>query len=112
MKGFILLHDYAKVTSKGIKFRNLTFSCERAIREQWFEYAKLYGGWTIKVAFYPHEHNMIYLPMESDMECCRAISPQEYKGSKLEKYFRSIQTLKSKRRCLHKDRNRNKNKSL
>lgn len=88
----------AKVTSKGIRFLGLNYSCERAIKERWFEYARLYGGWTIQVVFNPNDLTKIYHPLEVEVECCRIILPQEYKGSKLEKYFRSIQALRSERR--------------
>jgi hypothetical protein len=97
MRDFPLLYDYAWITPKGINFRNKYYCCSRAIREQWFEIARQFGDLRINVAFYPNEQDKIYIQIGENIDCCRSIVIEEYEGSKLEKYFKSIQALKSER---------------
>lgn len=108
MQNTSLFLGQALVTSKGIKFQDNHYSCERAIRERWFEFAHIFGEWTIQVVYHPNSIERVYIPTEVEMECCRMIILHEYKGSKLENYFRSIQNLKQELRRIHKKRSREK----
>lgn len=90
------ISDFAKVTAYGILFQGCVYSSPRAIRERWFELAQLYGGWSIQVYFRPSNLKLIYIKTEEDdeVEECYVIENQMFAGSKLEKYFHSIQQLK------------------
>ncbi|MCU6709740.1 hypothetical protein M6D81_13640 [Paenibacillus sp. J5C_2022] len=94
----------ATITPKGIRFRNLYYSCPRAISERWFEIAKISGGWNIKILYNPVNFKLIFLETknEDEMERCDLIEHHMYQNSKLEKYFLSIQKLKRKRRQYQK----------
>lgn len=102
MKNTSLFVGQALVTSDGIKFLNNNYSCERAIREKWFEFAHTSGEWMIQVVYHPDFIERIYIPTEEKMECCRIIILHEYKDTKLENYFSSIQNLMKELRRVHK----------
>lgn len=86
--------DYAEVTAWGIQFRGCLFTCSIAIRERWFEFAQLLGGWSVKVYFNPSNTNTIFLRIDDEMERCYSVNSQIFVGSKLERYFQTIQKLK------------------
>lgn len=101
------LTGIATVTPKGVRFRNLYYSCPRAISERWFENAKISGGWDIKILYNPVNFKLIFLEEENeeeDPEICYLIEYHMYQNSKLEKYFRSIQKLKRIRKQYQKSR--------
>ena len=50
----------ATVTEKGIKFKGLFYSCDRAKSEMWFEKARAKKYWSIGVSYNPHEMTHIY----------------------------------------------------
>lgn len=92
--------SFAKVTPKGILFLGIRFSCIRAIREQWFEKAMIEKGWRIKVYYYEDNASHIFIlnPEEETLDVCNSIKTSDFQGSKLERYFKSIQLLKSLRK--------------
>lgn len=93
------ISEVAMVTARGIRFSGCVYSCSKAIREQWFELAHIYGGWEIQVYFNPLNLKVIYLRIDEDeIEQCNSIENQMFTGSKLEKYFHSIQQLKRQRK--------------
>lgn len=91
--------SYAKVTPKGILFLGVRFSCIRAIREQWFEKAMIEKGWRIKVYYYEDNASKLFIlnKEEESVDVCNSIKTSTFSGSKLERYFQSIQSLKSLR---------------
>ncbi|MEC0143340.1 hypothetical protein [Paenibacillus alginolyticus] len=92
--------SFAKVTPKGILFLGIRFSCIRAIREQWFEKAMIEKGWKIKVYYYEDNASHIFIlnPEEETLDVCNSIKTSDFQGSKLERYFQSIQLLKALRK--------------
>ncbi|NQX71818.1 hypothetical protein HQN90_37735 [Paenibacillus alba] len=102
----------ALVTAQGIKYLGKYYSCERAIRERWFELAHIYGGWAIQVSYFPNDTDEIFLQLDSEPEQCRVITPQDYEGSKLERYFLSIQLLKMEWKTVQKKRKKRNPKTL
>ncbi|MGM0881382.1 MAG: hypothetical protein ACQEXQ_10125 [Bacillota bacterium] len=101
-----LVPDFALVTSRGIRFQYVYYSCSMAIREQWFEYARRYGSWKVKIYFNPQNTSVIYLENEGEFEeKALPIQNDMFKGSKLEKYFSSIQYLKRERKSREGIRN-------
>jgi hypothetical protein len=62
----------ATVTFRGIKFRHLYYTCERATRENWFVKARSSRSWQVDVAFDPRSVDMILLrlPHGGGLESC------------------------------------------
>ena len=58
----LLAQDKASVTEQGIYFKGVHYTCELAIREQWFVKARLHGRWQVPIAYDPRQLNTIYLP--------------------------------------------------
>lgn len=105
------------VTARGIYFRGNRFTCPRAIREQWFERAVLGKSWRVKVAYKHEIESVIYLVNDvEELEKCYLIgnsnNPSEIK---LQRYFQSIQRLKTLREKFKANKNyksRNKGELL
>jgi hypothetical protein len=57
----LLPADKATVTHRGIKFRGLHYTCERAVKECWYEKARASRTWQIEVAFDPRVVDTIFL---------------------------------------------------
>ncbi|MUG92905.1 DDE-type integrase/transposase/recombinase [Scytonema sp. UIC 10036] len=51
----------AAVTPKGINYQGLFYTCELALREQWFVKARAEGRWKIPIAYEPRRLDTIYL---------------------------------------------------
>ncbi len=51
----------ASVTPRGIQFRGVLYTTERAIREQWYERAQARGTFRVALAFDPRVMDVIYL---------------------------------------------------
>lgn len=100
------LLGFGVITPKGIRFQNLYYTCPRAIKERWFELSKINGAWRVEILRNPVNFKLIFLVRVDgeELEICNLIEYHMYKGSKLEKYFRSIEKLKRARESLHKNR--------
>lgn len=62
------------VTGSGIHFEaELYYTCDRALREDWFGRAKLRGNWKVQVAFDPRTTDRVYLITDggTKIETCR-----------------------------------------
>lgn len=93
------LPGVAIITPKGISFQNVYYTCPRAIRERWFEFAKINGVRRVGILYNPVNSKLIFVvDNEEGFEVCNLIEKHMYKGSKLEKYFRSIEKLKKMRK--------------
>ncbi len=55
----------ATVTEKGIKFKKMYYSCQKAIEEYWFERARNKGTWTVDIAYDPRKMDYIYIKTDS-----------------------------------------------
>ncbi|GFZ93806.1 hypothetical protein GCM10008018_45300 [Paenibacillus marchantiophytorum] len=113
----LMKRGYGKVTAGGILFKGKRFTCPRAIREQWFERAMLEKEWRVKVVFKPENSAIIYIPDGmGDLEPCNTIATNNtIEDIKLQRYFQSIQKLKSLREVMKKQkvyRRHNKKKRL
>lgn len=51
----------ATVTARGIKFKRPYYSCERAVKEMWFDKARNKGTWKVDISYDPRNMNTIYL---------------------------------------------------
>lgn len=79
----LLPWDKATVTHRGIKYRNVFYGCERAMREGWFEQARASRSWQVDVAYDPRLVDSIYLrvPGVQPLECCDLLpADQRFKG--------------------------------
>jgi hypothetical protein len=54
----------ASVTYRGIRFEGLFYSCDLALKEQWFIRARERGSWRITIACDPRKLDTIYLRLE------------------------------------------------
>ncbi|QQE78486.1 DDE-type integrase/transposase/recombinase [Alicyclobacillus sp. SO9] len=77
----------ASVTYKGIEFNGMHYSCERAIREQWFERARARGTSERWISHDLRTTDVIYIHLDEfgTMEPCELLERDaRYKGQRLE----------------------------
>jgi hypothetical protein len=58
--------DKASVTDKGIRFKGLFYSSDRAVRESWFAKARSSKRWQVSVSYDPQDMAAIYVWNEDD----------------------------------------------
>jgi len=61
VKFAVLPTEKAAVTLRGIRFKGLFYSCERATVENWFERARSTKIWPVKVSYNPRDLENIYI---------------------------------------------------
>jgi hypothetical protein len=61
VKLYLLPTDKAMVTPKGIKFKRIFYSCEKALLEEWFDEARIKGNWPIDISFDYRNMTCIYI---------------------------------------------------
>ena len=61
VKFAVLPTEKATVTAKGIRFKGLFYSCDRARTENWFERARSAKTWAITVTYNPRDMENIYI---------------------------------------------------
>ncbi|WP_018632645.1 Mu transposase C-terminal domain-containing protein [Neomegalonema perideroedes] len=61
LKLTLLPSDEATVTAQGIRFYGCYYSCDRAIREHWFEKARQTRSWKIPISYEPRLMDRIWL---------------------------------------------------
>ncbi|HKQ05460.1 MAG TPA: Mu transposase C-terminal domain-containing protein [Blastocatellia bacterium] len=68
----LLPREKAKVTHHGIKFHNLFYECDLALREDWFV-RPVAKDWYVDLAFDPRKPRTTYLPLNKgkELEVCR-----------------------------------------
>ncbi|MBC9784295.1 DDE-type integrase/transposase/recombinase [Heliobacterium chlorum] len=69
----------ATVTHRGIRFEKMHYSCQRAVKECWFERARAKGTWKAQISYDPRNMNYIYLREENgrEFEKCHLLDSQE-----------------------------------
>lgn len=82
----------AIVTAAGIKFKGMHYSCESAMREQWFIKARAGKTWRVKVSYDPRSTNEIYLWLDHGrrFEPCTLLEREE---RYLNKRFEEVEDL-------------------
>lgn len=62
----------ARVTDRGIKFKNMYYICDKAIKEEWLENARLGKTWLVDISYDPRNMNNIYITKQksSEYEIC------------------------------------------
>lgn len=71
----LMPRDSAVVTSRGILFKKMHYSCEIALKNRWFEKARQKGTWKIEVSYDPRIMSPIYIRSENgrEYEVCRLL---------------------------------------
>ena len=59
--------DKARVTEKGIKYKNLYYISERTITEGWFEKARVKGSYKVDISYDPRDMSNIYVRNIDDL---------------------------------------------
>jgi len=83
----VLPTDKASVTEKGIKFRNLFYSSDRAVREAWFEKARAKKPWQVPVSYDTRNMANLYIWNQDDKkyDACYLLEwNQKYAGKYLD----------------------------
>jgi hypothetical protein len=88
----------ARVTYKGIEFKKMRFSSERALKENWFGEARE-KSWQLQICYDPRNMSHIYLPSEDgrSYEVAKLLDHQKkYSGKTLEEveYYFDYELLK------------------
>ncbi|MFT9820812.1 Mu transposase C-terminal domain-containing protein [Lysinibacillus sp. NPDC056185] len=92
---YLMPKDKATVTSKGIKFKGMLYSCEMAIKESWFVNARMNKSWKVDISYDPRNMDNIYLhtKAESLFEMCSLLEHQErYQGKVIDEIEQLIRT--------------------
>jgi hypothetical protein len=91
--------DTATVTVKGIKYRNVYYICERAVKEYWFEKART-KSWKVDISYDPRNMSAIYVRNSGGfVEFCRLSGWQEkYIGKSLDEILFLHETEKATQR--------------
>ncbi|PEU38688.1 DNA-binding protein [Bacillus cereus] len=76
--------DVGKVSGEGIKYKNIRYTCTKAIQEHWFEKARN-KSWKIRLLFDPRNMTFIYIKDEntSDYLVCEMDRTSAYYGKSL-----------------------------
>lgn len=71
--------DKGRITEKGIVFKKMRYSCERAIRENWFEKARINSTQEIEITYDLRTTKYIYLKSKNgrDFEKCYLLDPEK-----------------------------------
>ncbi|MDP4092953.1 MAG: DDE-type integrase/transposase/recombinase [Bacillota bacterium] len=89
---------YATVTGNGIKYKNMYYSCSKAIEEHWFETARNKQSWKESIAFDPRNMNHIYVKTDNRKSFlkCSMIDTRQFGGMTLDEVqnFEEYQKLK------------------
>ncbi|MDY0236318.1 MAG: Mu transposase C-terminal domain-containing protein [Gudongella sp.] len=76
LKFYLLPRDKARVTGKGIVYKNIRYTCDKALKERWFERARENGSWSIDIMFDPRIAEYIYIldKNSDDYQKCTLLS--------------------------------------
>ncbi|GAB6553220.1 Mu transposase C-terminal domain-containing protein [Bacillus mobilis] len=91
----------ATITRRGIEFRKMLYSCERAAKEFWFETVQAKGRKRVKVSVDPRNINNIYIRSKNglDYDVCYLLEHQErYKDMSLDEidYYQAVKGMQKK----------------
>lgn len=75
----LMPRDTAMVTNRGIKFKKMFYSCDQAIREEWYLKARIKGCWKVDISYDPRNMNNIYIWEigSSEFEVCKLLQFQK-----------------------------------
>ncbi|MBT2653241.1 Mu transposase C-terminal domain-containing protein [Oceanobacillus sp. ISL-73] len=98
----LLPQDSATVNFKGIQFKGISYSCDKAVKDSWFENARMKGSWKVNLAYNPKDMTHVYLigDREEEFEICHLLSvSKRYEGLSLEEvtYWRQEESYLEKK---------------
>ena len=105
----LMPEDNCEITRDGIKFKKLFYSCEKAVKEQWFENARRDGTYSKKASYDPRDMHAIYVWDDPDGKPTRATLldwEQKFDGRSVDECAYEMEVtdlLKSKRAKQDKD---------
>lgn len=102
VKFYLMPRGKATVTPKGIKFKDMLYSCELAVKESWYVNARVHKSWKVDISYDTRNMDNIYLHTKGDylFEMCSLLEHQErYKG----KVIDEIEQLIEKERQSYKE---------
>ncbi|WP_371365932.1 Transposon Tn7 transposition protein TnsB [Sporomusa rhizae] len=75
----LMPRDTATVTADGIRFKKLLYTCEKAIREEWYLKANIKGSWKVNISYDPRNMNNLYIWNigSSEFEICNLAPSQK-----------------------------------
>jgi hypothetical protein len=94
----------ATVTERGIRFRGLYYTCDRAVKEHWFADARQRRSWRIDIAYDPRSTSTVYLrlPEEQEAEACKLMqASSQFDGCSWEEvddFFAALSQMKEESR--------------
>lgn len=97
----LLPRSKATITHRGIKLKNMFYSCDKAIKESWFPEARHKGSWKVTVSYDPRDVTNIYL-IDNDgrsFETCQLLErSKKYKGKTLDEvvYLNQYEKIKER----------------
>ena len=101
----LLPRDKATVTFEGIRFLGTFYSCERAIREQWFVKARQSGTWPMVASYDPRRIEVIYLHLgDGVLEPCQLLPREERFKDLYADEIREFQEVQKQKSAQHVSR--------
>lgn len=79
--------DRASITERGIKFKNMYYSCEEAVKEGWYEEARRKGRFYKEISYDPRNIDKIYIRVNKgrDFITCRLLDESSiYKNKSID----------------------------
>jgi hypothetical protein len=85
--------ETATITPNGIAFKTRTYTCRRAIKEQWFGCSTHYER-TIPVLNRPEDISTIIIGNIEDGDICRQVAITPFDGKRLAEYQEALDCFK------------------
>lgn len=110
--------DNASITESGIRFKNMNYTCEEAIKEGWFEEARRNGRFHKEISYDPRNMDKIYIRINRgrDFITCNLIDENSiYKNKSIEEinYLIKVQgKLQAENNKKKLEENINRNNSI
>lgn len=101
VKFYLLPRDKARVTGRGISFKGILYSNEKALKDRRFEKARNNGSWSVQISYDPRIIDYIYIIDEDgkNFEKCFLLNHEDrYIGKTLEEieYLMEYEKIKKK----------------
>ncbi|MFZ5643058.1 MAG: Mu transposase C-terminal domain-containing protein [Bacillota bacterium] len=96
--------DKVTVTPKGIKFKKMYYSCQRAVKEFWFDRARTEGTWKAYISYDPRNIDFVYIRDENGRgyEKCYLLESQErYRGKSYDEIVYLLEYEKQMQKTMH-----------
>ncbi|PLR75792.1 DNA-binding protein [Bacillus sp. V3-13] len=97
VKLHLMPRETATVTYKGIRMKGIYYSCDRAVKESWFETARQKGSWKVEIAYDPRDMSIAYWvdSQSNEYDKCYMLEPSKrYEHSSLEEVIYLLQKEK------------------